>query len=103
LAAQEFVEAYDSLNETINNLKFNSNGTTQKDNTTNNDKKNDTDNSTSDGSNINNSNNGADSNSNNNTNKAPQTDDTTHTAALIFLVIASGIAIIGLSVKKKED
>jgi LPXTG-motif cell wall-anchored protein len=68
LAAQKFVEAYDSLNEAINN-----------------------------------SNNGADSNSNNNTNKAPQTGDTTHTAALIFLVIASGIAIIGLSVKKKED
>lgn len=103
LAAQKFEEAYDSLNEAINNLKLNSNGTIQKDNTTNNDKKNDTDNSTSDGSNMNNSNNGADSNSNNNTNKAPQTGDTTHTAALIFLVIASGIAIIGLSVKKKED
>lgn len=98
--AQKFVEAYNSLNDAINSLKLKSNGTTQKDDTTNGDKKNETNGDNSNGSNINDSSN---SDSNNNTNKAPQTGDATHTAALVFIVIASGIAIVGLSIKKKED
>lgn len=90
--SQKFVQAYNSLNQALGNLTLKSSGTVDNnktDNNTTNNNGNDTNNTNNAGS--------------NNTNKAPQTGDATNALALVFVVIASGMAIVGLLVRKKED